>query len=163
MSTYIHRRPASPLARLTALGVAASFALPTLAGCGSSSPPPPTEAAPNSSLPRATGSTAPRQGMSTKKKVVLLIGAAALYYMWKRHQNAQGQTVQYYQSKANGRIYYRDPKTHQAIYVTPPAQGIQVPAEEAGDYSNYQGYDNRRTGEAFGGWNNGRLAPASGE
>ena len=97
--------------------------------------------------------------MSTRNKVILLVGAAALYYMWKKKQNAQGQQVQYYQSKTNGRIYYRDPTTHQAIYVTPPPGGIQVPADEAQDYSSYEGYNNRPTGEPFGGYSHGRLAP----
>lgn len=155
MPTYVYRRPASPALRLTVLGIAASFALPTLAGCGSS-PPPPAEAPRNAPLPPPAG-TVQRQGMSTKKKVVLLIGAAALYYMWKKHQNAQGQTVQYYKSESTGRIYYRDPKTHQAIWVTP--EPIQVPADEAQDYSGYQGYNNQRTGQPFGGYDNGRLAP----
>jgi hypothetical protein len=90
--------------------------------------------------------------MSTKQKMVLLAGAAALYYMYKKKQNAQGQPVQYYQSETNGRIYYRDPKTKQAIYVTPPQGGIQVPANEAQQYSDYQGYDNRRSGQPFGGY-----------
>jgi hypothetical protein len=30
--------------------------------------------------------------------------------------------------------------------VTPPPEGIQVPAEEARDYEQYQGYENRTTG-----------------
>lgn len=95
----------------------------------------------------------PLSNMSTKKKVVLLAGAAALYYMWKKHKNAQNQpaTVQYYQSK-NGRIYYRDPKTHQAHWVTPPSGGIQVPADEAQSYSGYRGYNNSTSGQQFGGY-----------
>ena len=85
--------------------------------------------------------------MSTRNKVVVLAGAAALYYLYKHHQSAnaqQGVEGQYYLSK-NGRVYYRDAE-HRAHWVTAPAQGIAVPAAEAADYSNLQGYDNRETG-----------------
>ena len=157
MPTYIYRRPASPVYRIAALGMMAAVTLPTLAGCGSSAPPPPVDRSGTANLPPSAGGQVKNSGMSKRTKVVLLVGAAALYYMWKKKQNAQGQTVQYYQSKTTGRIYYRDPKTHQAIWVTP--EPIQVPAEEAQNYSGYQGYDNRQTGQPFGGWNNGRLAP----
>lgn len=86
--------------------------------------------------------------MSTKSKLVVLAGAAALYYMYKHHKNAaptaQGEDSQYYLSK-NGRVYYRD-ADHRAHWVTAPAQGIQVPANEAGEFEQFQGYDNRATG-----------------
>ena len=76
--------------------------------------------------------------MSTKQKVVLLAGAAALYYLYKKHQNAQGAGPQgqYYRSK-NGGIYYRDPKNPKIVHwVTAPQQPIQVPADE---YQRYTG------------------------
>lgn len=82
--------------------------------------------------------------MTTGKKVVLLAGAAALYYMYKHHQTAQSGQPQYYLSR-NGRVYYRD-ATHRAHWVTPPQGGIQVPADEARQYSDYKGYDNRSQG-----------------
>lgn len=84
--------------------------------------------------------------MSTKSKVIVLAGAAALYYLYKHHKNAtaQGEEGQYYLSK-NGRVYYRDAE-HRAHWVTPPAQGIQVPANEAAEFEQFQGYDNRSTG-----------------
>jgi hypothetical protein len=79
------------------------------------------------------------QGMSTRKKVLLLAGAAALYWLYKRHQNSQGVGPQgrYYRSR-NGRVYYRDPRTHRAIWVTPPpaSRPIEVPADE---YQRYAG------------------------
>ena len=95
----------------------------------------------------------PLSNMSTKKKVVLLVGAAAVYYMWKRHRDAKNQpaTVQYYRSK-NGRVYYRDADTHQVHWVTPPQGGIEVPAEDAQDYSRYRGYNNNTSGRRFGGY-----------
>lgn len=110
-------------------------------------------AAPICVAPIAYAGQNPLSNMSTKKKVVLLAGAAALYYMWKKHKNAQNQTatVQYYQSK-NGRIYYRDHKTHQVHWVTPPQGGIEVPADDAQAYSGYRGYNNSTAGQRFGGY-----------
>lgn len=78
----------------------------------------------------------PRQGLSTKQKVLLVAGAAALYYLYKKHQNAQGEGSEgkYYRSK-NGQIYYRDQKGG-VHWVTAPSQPIQVPADE---YERYTG------------------------
>ena len=88
------------------------------------------------------------QGMSTKKKLVILAGAAALYYLYKRNQakKAAGQTdePQYYLSK-NGRVYYRDAQGR-AHWVTAPPSGIQVPYDEAYQYRDFQGYNNQTTG-----------------
>ena len=87
--------------------------------------------------------------MSTGKKVVIaLAGAALLYYLYKRHVEQNGQKVQYYKSKKNGRIYYRDPKTHQAHYVTPDAS-YEVSADEAQQLKQYQGYDKQTTGQDY--------------
>ncbi len=98
----------------------------------------------------------PRQGMSTGKKVAILAGAAALYYLYRKHQNNKqaqaGQTQgqpQYYLSK-NGRVYYRD-QTGRAVYVTPPAQPIEVPYDEIQRYQGIdqlQGYNNQTTGDS---------------
>lgn len=89
-----------------------------------------------------------RSGMSSRtKKLVVLAGAAALYYLYKKHKSATAATgadSQYYLSK-NGRVYYRDAQ-HRAHWVTPPPQGIQVPEDEASQYSGLQGYDNQTTG-----------------
>jgi hypothetical protein len=62
---------------------------------------------------------------------MLLAGAAAIYYLYKKHQNAQGEGAngKYYLSK-NGRVYWRDLKTGQYHWVTAPQQPIQVPASE---------------------------------
>jgi hypothetical protein len=98
-----------------------------------------------------------RSGMSKgAKTAVVLAGAAALYYLYKRHQNAQqatGVDGQYYLSK-NGRVYYRD-ADHRAHWVTPPAGGITVPAEEAAEFHDFQGYDNRTTGRDLTGLGDG--------
>ena len=84
--------------------------------------------------------------ISTKTKLVVLAGAAALYYLYKHHQNAQKDGVdgQYYLSK-NGRVYYRDAE-HRAHWVTPPPGGITVPAAEAAEFRDFQGYNNQTTG-----------------
>ncbi len=81
----------------------------------------------------------PRQGLTTKQKVILLAGAAALYYLYKKHQQASGSGAegQYYRSK-NGQVYYRDQKGG-VHWVSAPSQPIQVPADE------YQWYTAQRT------------------
>ena len=152
--------------RTLALAACAAIAMP-LVGCGSSAPSvpsgvnqPPVDAYANGGASRGAGATMPTQasqsqGMSTKKKLVLLAGAAALYYLYRKHQansqaNATTQNGQqiYYLSK-NGRVYYRD-NTGRAVYVSPPTQPIPVPYEEAQRYQGIQGlqgYDNSQTGE----------------
>jgi hypothetical protein len=123
---------------LTVLSVIA----PTIAGCspggGSQSASGPAPGgAPAGSMQRAPMSAPPKQGMSTGKKVAILAGTAALIYLYNKQKNAKGtgKEGQYYRSKSNGRIYYRDEKGN-AVYVTPPAGGIQVPAEQAEIYNN---------------------------
>jgi hypothetical protein len=105
--------------------------------------------------------TEPQQcAMTTKQKLVLLAGAAALYYLYRKHQRAKGagEHGQYYLSR-NGRVYYRDPKNPRIVHwVTPPPEGIQVPASEAVHYRRYAGYDGRATGRRFGGYG---AAPVS--
>jgi len=85
----------------------------------------------NSGSAPMTQPTQTRPGMSTKQKVLLLAGAAALYYLYKKHQNSQGEGAngKYYLSK-NGRVYWRDLKTGQYHWVDAPQQPIQVPANE---------------------------------
>jgi len=87
-----------------------------------------------------------RRGLSNTQKVAILAGAAALYYLYQRHRNRQGQGAegQYYLSK-NGRVYYRDAQ-HQVHWVTPPPGGIRVPEQEAQQYRDFQGYNGRTTG-----------------
>ncbi len=86
---------------------------------------------------------------SGKVKAVALYGAAALAYLYHVHSDG---TPQYYRSVANGRIYYRDAKTHQAIYVAPPTKPIIVPAQEAMNYKEYAGYNGQKNGQKFGGY-----------
>ena len=114
-----------------------SVLAPTLAGC---SPGGQTNNAPVSApgaMQRAPVSAPPKQGMSTGKKVALLVGAAALVYLYNKHKNAKGagESGQYYRSKANGRVYYRDAKNN-AVYVTAPKEGIQVPEDQAQMYNS---------------------------
>lgn len=143
------------LQRGTALLLVASMGGPLLAGCGGSKqadvPPPVDDTRSATSAPTGVGAEPQKKGMSTGKKVALLAGAAALFWLYQHHKNAQGETVQYYKSK-NGRIYYRD-KDHRAHYVTPPTQPIEVDESQAQEYSRYKGYNNSTTGEDFGGSN----------
>jgi hypothetical protein len=117
-----------------------------LTACGKATPPPPVDDTRDTRASRTDVSTE-KSGMSTRKKVVLLAGAAALYYLYKQHQKSAEQTgpdSQYYLSK-NGRVYYRDAE-HRAHWVTPPSEGISVPASQAEDYRNFQGYEGQATG-----------------
>lgn len=151
--------------RPTALVLTTALTLPPLlAGCGSGggqqdaggAPPPP----PGMGTSAQTSAQPMRkQGMTTKQKVVLLAGAAALYYLYKRHQNAkaaQGPNGKYFRSESTGRIYYRDLKTGKFQWVTPPNQPIQVPADQAQEYSGYAGYNgNMNQGQSYGGYGPG--------
>lgn len=89
------------------------------------------------------------RALTTNQKVVALAGAALLYYLYKKHQAKQtaaaspnGQS-QLYRSK-NGGVYYRDPRTHQPVWLTVPQQPVQIPAADvqrfAPDYRQYQGH-----------------------
>lgn len=156
--------PRNRALRPTVLLLSASMVLPPLlAGCGgapeqSSAAPPPGM---NGNQPVAQR----KQGMSTKQKVALLAGAAALYYIYKKRQAAPakaGPEGKYFQSK-NGRIYYRNLKTGDFQWVSPPAQPIEVPAAEAAQYRNYAGYNNQKSGQGFGGYGPGQPNYGGGE
>lgn len=142
--------------RPLALLLSASISIPPLlVGCGSNnaSAPPPIDDTQGGRMAPQGGRMAPQQntGMSTRKKVVLLVGAAAVYYMYKKHQAkaAAGQKIQYYRSK-NGRVYYREPNNPKQVHwVTPPTQGFQVPESEAAQYRDIQGYDSGNTGRSI--------------
>lgn len=139
--------------RIGGVAVIASMTIP-LAGCGSNQPPPPVDAAPGQMAPQANAN----QGMSTGTKLKILAGAAAAYYLYNKYKQsqagkaAQAQNVQYYVSKSTGRVYYRDPKTKQAIWVTPPPnqiQQVQIPASEAAQYERFKGYENSNSGQGL--------------
>ena len=141
--------------RIGGLAVITSMTVP-LVGCGSSTPPPPVDAAPGQMAPAPQAQT--NQGMSTGTKLKVLAGAAAAYYLYKKYTASQAgkaaaaQNVQYYVSKSTGRVYYRDPKTKQAIFVTPPPNQIpqqQIPASEAAQYQRFKGYENSNSGQGL--------------
>lgn len=139
----------------TALLVTLSLVAPLLAGCGGKPDVPPpvddTKMSTSSGSGSGPASQPSKPGMSTGKKVVIVLaGAALLYYLYKHHQKQAGQEVQYYKSKSTGRIYYRDPKTHQAHWVTPDPN-YSVDENEAQELSKYQGYNNNKTGEDYEG------------
>jgi hypothetical protein len=118
------------------------------AGCGGGggrSIPPPVDDSRSGNRQGPLGAPV-AEGMSTGRKMVMLAGAAALYYMYKRQQSATGDgpNGQYYLSK-NGRVYYRDAE-HRAHWVTPPPGGIRVSENEARGLENFQGYNNRSNG-----------------
>ena len=133
--------------RFIALALVASLALPTLAvtaGCGSknnasdqSSAPAPADA--TTAQPNAQPAKA---GLTTKQKVVLLAGAALLFYLYKRYQSqdkaaaaAGGAKPQLYREDKGpnkGAIYYRkNDANHTVVWLQAPAGGVQVPADQA--------------------------------
>ncbi len=102
----------------------------------------------------STRTTNPAQrGISNGQKAVLLVGAAALYYMYKKnkeaHQAGNTSEPQYYLSK-NGRVYYRE-QGGRVHWVTPTPGGVQVPSTEASQYESYRGYQGRDTGRDLAG------------
>jgi len=151
MSTH---RIATVLALVTTFGAATA--------CSKKEPPPPvddttrTTSAPVEPYNTTTTTTAAPQhtGITTGQKVVILAGAAAAYYMYKHHKAkaGDGPDGQYYLSK-NGRVYYRDAE-HRAHWVTPPPDGLRVPENEAREYRDFRGYDNRATGRDLAGLGN---------
>ena len=138
--------------RPTALLFALSMAAPILFGCGGPPAPPAPVVDPPGMSP---GQVMKKPGMSTGKKVVIaLAGAALLYYLVKHHKQQAGQDVQYFKSKKTGGIYYRDPKTHQAHWVTKgatEAQEVEVDESEQGDMGKLQGYNKSATGNDYAG------------
>lgn len=127
--------------------------VPFFTGCASQrSSAPPIDDTRTGAQTAPANPQAQKKGLSTgQKAVITLAGAAALYYLYKQHQNKQEEGAQgkYYLSK-NGRVYYRDAQ-HQAHWVTPPRGGVQVPADEAQQYRGFQGYNNSPTGRDLSG------------
>lgn len=171
MKTSFQRIGSTSALRGASILLIASMLVP-LAGCGShGSDAQPPSAMSQGGPPPGVGSQGanaqrPSLGITTKQKVVLLAGAAALYYYYRKSkaktaQQYAGQTVQYYRSATNGRIYYRDPKTHQAIYVTAPSNQVQVPEAEAQPYQQIQGYNGQSTGNKLDYYFNGANGAAN--
>ena len=136
--------------RPTAILLSALLTMPLFVGCGqpqASVPPSADNTRTTTTAPNAAPA-APKKGLNkVQKGAIVLAGAAALYYLYNRQKNAKaeaGANSKYYLSK-NGRVYYRD-ANRKVNWVTPPPNGIQVPAEEAQHYRDYQGYNNRPTG-----------------
>ena len=136
--------------RLMALLLTVLLTFPLFTGCGGSRstvPPPVDDTRVGTvSNPPPVNQPQVKKGLTNTQKVVLLAGAAALYYLYNQHKNSQeqGPNGQYYLSK-NGRVYYRDAQ-HRAHWVTPPPGGIQVPEAEARQYRDFKGYNNNPTG-----------------
>ncbi len=139
--------------RLVALALSVLLTFPLLTSCGGSQNnaqlPPIDDTRGGTVSNNRPVQTQAKKGLSTGQKVAILGGAAALYYLYNKHKNSQGQGAegQYYLSK-NGRVYYRDAQGR-AHWVTPPQGGIQVPESEAQQYRDFQGYNNRATGRTL--------------
>ncbi len=163
--------PSHRPSQILALSLAATLAFPIVAlsaGCGNkgTDTSAPSTSAPIASVPPSgpspsTMGTQPapaKPGMSrAKKTMIVLAGAALLYYLYKKHQAAQaaqapqggsaagGAQPQLYREEKGpntGAIYYRDPQTHVPVWVTAPSQPISVPADQVQQYApDYQQYN----------------------
>lgn len=148
----IYKKP-TVVSRLLAVLLSALLLVPLLSSCGggprTAAPPPPIDESSGRTV--SDTQTQANKGLGTGQKVAILAGAAALYYLYNQHKNAQGTGAKgkYYLSK-NGRVYYRDEKA-QAHWVTPPSEGIKVPQSEAQNYQDFQGYNNRPMGRDLSG------------
>lgn len=135
-----------------ALLLVIAMLLPGLAGCFGGDKrddvvPPPADAT------RGQAPSAPKTGMSTGKKVAIALAGAALVYWLTKKSKKDGKNIQYYRSEKNGRIYYRDPKTKQAIYVTKAsdeAKEYELDETDQQELSKYQGYNRNTSGLDFG-------------
>lgn len=140
--------------RLVALALVASLALPTLAmtaGCGSKSTDN-TAASNGATAPDTMANNAPaaKPGLSGKQKLVLLAGAALLFYLYQRDKannaaaaqngtgTAPGGKPQLYREEKGpnkGAIYYRkNDANHTVVWLKAPANGVQVPADQVQQY-----------------------------
>jgi hypothetical protein len=125
--------------RWTALVVATSLLMPALAGCGSKGGDS-TAGAPSGSMAPAQqmAPATQRPGLSTKQKVVLLAGAALLFYIYQKDKSnnakaaaagaAKPQLFREEKGPNTGAIYYRDAQ-HKVVWVTAPSGGVSVPAD----------------------------------
>ena len=139
--------------RLTALTLAAALALPTLAvtaGCGhgnnaqseTNGGPVVSNAPMTPNSQPSTPAPAAKPGLTGKQKVVLLAGAAALFFLYKHYQkvdaaqaNAHPQLYREDKGPNTGAIYYRkNDANHTVVWLQAPSQGIQVPADQAQQY-----------------------------
>ena len=85
---------------------------------------------------------------------VTLYDAAAMAYMLRRGRDNKGRKQTVYLSNVTHRVYYRDAQTHQAIWLSSPmgttANGITIPANQAQEFREFQGYNGQPFGRTFG-------------
>ena len=93
-------------------------------------------------------------GLTGKQKVVLLAGAALLYYIYTRYKKQDAQAAQNGGAGANpqlcredkgpnkGAIYYhKNDANHTVVQLQAPADGVQVPADQAQQVLKDSNYD----------------------
>ena len=152
--------------RFVALALVASLALPTLAvtaGCGKNNADNGSSTTVTNATPAGPDTTAPapvKAGLTGKQKVVLLAGAALLFYLYKRYQkqdaaaaqNGAGGKPQLYREEKGpnkGAIYYRkNDANHTVVWLKAPPQGVQVPEDQVQQYlPDYQNNPNSYQGQ----------------
>ena len=93
---------------------------------------------------RVDAVTANQSGATVK-----LHGEAATAYQIAQWKKNPQHTQTLYLSKSTNRIYYRDDKTKQAIWVDPPAQGITLSQAQAAPFRAYKGYNGQAKGRVM--------------
>ena len=81
---------------------------------------------------------------------VTLYQSAALAYMWRRQRDERGRSLKIYLSKSKETLYSRDSQTNAEFYLGAPDDGITIPAEQAQEFREFQGYNGQPFGRTFG-------------
>ena len=92
-----------------------------------------------------------RTAANAGRGTVTLYGASALAYMLRRGRDGQGRAQKVYLSKSTGRLYFRSAEK-KAVWLSPPAQGITIPASQAAGLREFKGYNGQTRGRDFGGY-----------
>ena len=126
------------------------FTLIAFTGCGGGHPPTYREG----NVEREYRASPPARKDASGSRRVALEGSAALYYMWKKNEEArqQGMAVPPYHLSNSGGVYFHD-RAGNLRWVRPPAAGLTVSEQEARLYhvDEFQGYDGQESGRSLAG------------
>lgn len=75
-----------------------------------------------------------------KTKTVTLRSGALMAYLGRVYRAQMDPITTIYRSTANGRYYYREAKTHRAVFIDVPKTGLVVPRDAAIEDSKLAGY-----------------------
>ena len=94
------------------------------------------------------------RNVASGRGTVTLYGASAVAYMVRRKRDARGRALSQpiYTSNSTGRVYYRNAKSKQAIFLDAPRGGITIPANQSAGLGEFKGYNGQNSGRNFGGY-----------